>query len=79
MTETVFDRVKAIVADLFLVPAEQIGSESSPETIVMWDSMQHLNLALAVEQTFGIQLSPEDIASMKNVGMIVEVITGKLS
>lgn len=79
MTELALNKIKDIVADLFLVPVETIGLESSPGTIERWDSLQQLNLVLAVEQTFGIQLSPEDIEQMKNVGLIVKLIEKKIS
>ncbi len=79
MNEPIVDRVKDIIADLFLVPFEEIGLESSPETIERWDSIQHLNLVLAVEQTFGLQLSVADIERMTDVGAIVELVKKKLS
>ena len=78
MTESVLEQVKYIVSDLFLVPEEEVGPESSPDTIEKWDSMQHLNLVLAVEQTFGIQLSTEEIERMNSVGLIVELIEEKI-
>ncbi len=79
MNESTLDRVKNIIADLFLVPADEIGPESSPNTIERWDSLQHLNLVLAVEQTFGLQLSLEDIERMTDVGAVAELVKEKLS
>lgn len=79
MTESVFDQVRSIIADLFIVPEEDVGAESSPDTIEMWDSIQHLNLVLSIEQAFRIQLSPEEIERMTNVGLIVALINEKLS
>ncbi len=79
MTESVFDRVRVIVADLFALQEEEVVLGSSPDTIEMWDSIQHLNLVLAIEQAFRIQLSPEDIERMTDVGMIVELINERIS
>ena len=36
--------------------------------------MQHLNLVLAVEEKFGVQLDPEDIEKMKNIGAVAELV-----
>jgi acyl carrier protein len=36
--------------------------------------MQHLNLVLAIEEKFGIQLEPEDIEQMKNIGAVAAVV-----
>jgi acyl carrier protein len=55
------------------------GSENSGQRIfISRDSIQHLNLVLALEQKFAVQLSPEEIDKMKSIGAIVTVIEGKL-
>ena len=74
MTASTFEQVRSIASDIFGVPAEKITAESSPETIENWDSMQHLNLVLAVEEKFGVQLEPEDIEQMKNVGAVAKLV-----
>lgn len=74
MTESTFDQVRNIASDIFGVAANKITADSSPETIENWDSMQHLNLVLAVEEKFGIQLAPEDIEQMKNIGAVAALV-----
>jgi len=74
LTTSTFDRVRSIASDIFAVPADAITAESSPETIENWDSMQHLNLVLAIEEKFGVQLDPEDIERMKNIGAVAAVV-----
>jgi acyl carrier protein len=36
--------------------------------------MQHLNLVLAIEEKFGVQLEPEDIERMKNIGAVAALV-----
>lgn len=74
MTASTFEQVRNIASDIFGIPAEKITAESSPETIENWDSMQHLNLVLAIEEKFGMQLEPEDIEQMKNVGAVATLV-----
>jgi acyl carrier protein len=74
----VFEQIRAMASDLFGVPVEQITAASSPQTIENWDSIQHLNLVLAVEEKFGVQLSPEEIEEMKNVGETAKLVESKL-
>lgn len=74
MTASTFEQVRNIASDIFGVPSDKITAESSPETIENWDSMQHLNLVLAVEEKFGVQLEPEDIEKMKNIGAVAELV-----
>jgi len=77
LTASTFEQVRNIASDIFGVPSDKIAAESSPETIENWDSMQHLNLVLAIEEKFGVQLEPEDIEQMKNIGAVAALV-GKL-
>ena len=74
MTASTFERVQSVASDIFGIPADRITAESSPETIENWDSMQHLNLVLAIEEKFGVQLDPEDIEQMKNIGAVAALV-----
>ena len=75
---SILEQVRAIASDIFSVPLAQIRPESTPETIESWDSIQHLNLALTLEERFRVQLSPEEIEQMKDIGRIATLIEGKL-
>jgi acyl carrier protein len=61
LTSTILDQLRGVASDLFNIPASRITAESSPETIDAWDSTQHLNFVLALEEKFGLQLSPEEM------------------
>ena len=74
MTATVFDQIRTMASDLFGVPVDQISAASSAQTLDNWDSIQHLNLVLAVEEKFGLQLSPEEIEQMKSVGDTAKLV-----
>ena len=74
MIASTFEQVRNIASDIFGIPAHGITAESSPETIENWDSMQHLNLVLAIEEKFGVQLDPEDIEQMKNIGAVAALV-----
>ena len=74
MTVSTLQQVRSIASDIFGVPADKITVESSPETIETWDSMQHLNLVLAIEEKFGVQLEPEDIEQMKSIGAVAALV-----
>jgi acyl carrier protein len=77
LTSTVFDQIRTIASDLFGIPAQQITADSTAETIETWDSIQHLNLVLALEERFNIQLSPEEIEEMKSIGGVAKVVEAK--
>lgn len=78
MNPAVFDQIRAMASDIFGVPPERITVASSPQTLENWDSIQHLNLVLAIEEKFGLQLSPEEIEQMKTVGETAKLVESKL-
>lgn len=63
MAQKIFE----IVARIMGVPVEAVNIESSPETLVNWDSLRHIKLLLAVEESVGIRFSDDDLVSIKNV------------
>jgi acyl carrier protein len=71
------DGVRRIFADVFQLPLEQIAPHSSPETIPAWDSLQHLNLVLALEEEYHVQFTPEEIERMLSVEIAAEILNGK--
>lgn len=78
MTSTTFEQVRGIASDLFAIPPDRITAESAPESIESWDSTQHLNFVLALEEKFEFQLSPEEMERMRNIGEIVKLVENKL-
>ncbi len=78
MTTTVAERVMGLAADVFGVPKAQINVQSSPETVEAWDSTRHLSFILALEETFALQLSPEETEQIHNVGEAIQLIEEKL-
>ncbi len=77
MNDGRLDRVRRVVADIFDLELEQVAESSSPETTEAWDSLQHLNLVLALEQSFGVAFTTEEINQMLSVGEIVNVLRKK--
>ena len=76
-SSTTFEQLRGIASDIFGVPATEITESSSPETIESWDSVQHLNLVLAMEEQFAVQFDPEEMDQMKNMGEIAGLLDKK--
>ena len=74
MTTTVTHRIYNIVSQVFGVPIVEITDESSADTIETWDSLNSLNLVLALEAEFGVSLSPDDAVEMLSVGLIRTIL-----
>ncbi len=77
MAASTFDEVRGIASDILGVPATRLNAASSPDSVENWDSVQHLNLVLALEEKFNLQLSPEEIEQMKTLGETAKLIESK--
>lgn len=75
---TTFERVRAIAADILDVQPGRITPRSSAGSIETWDSLQQLNLVLALEQEFDLQFEPEEMEQMDSVERIVALLDARL-
>ena len=68
------ERLYAAIGATLGVPSGTIDENSSPETLPSWDSLNHLNLVMAVEGEFGSALTPQDALDMRTVGLIQTIL-----
>jgi acyl carrier protein len=78
MSGGTLDEVRRIAADLFDKDEDLLDADSSPEIVETWDSIQHLNLILAVEARYGIEFGPEEMDRMKTLGEIAGLVRTKI-
>jgi len=72
-------RLKQVIASVLQVPVESIGDDTSRETIERWDSLQHMNLVLALEDEFGIYIPDEDATRITSYPLIMQVVDEQLA
>lgn len=68
------DRVRATIAATLKVPQEAITTTLRDEDLPEWDSMGHVNLMMALEQTFDLYLEVDDFESLKSVPAILDFL-----
>ena len=56
-----------------------ISASTSAADISDWDSLAQIRLLMAMEQTFEIQFSLDEVEDLQNVGEIVELILAKVN
>ena len=71
MNEQVLSRVCEIASDILQA---DVTPESSPDTVESWDSVQNLNLVLALEEEYGLQFAPEDLDQIKTLGSFAGLV-----
>ena len=69
------DRIIEILKDVLDV--QEVDINSSQDTLDNWNSLRHLNLISEFEDEFDLEFDPEEIAEMKSVKKIVEIIRAK--
>jgi acyl carrier protein len=72
------NRIKNIMAAVFEISPTEINDASSSDTIENWDSLNLMNLVVALEEEFDIQFDDQDIVEMLNFKLIREIIKEKL-
>jgi acyl carrier protein len=74
---TTLKTVGEVITDVFGLPPESVNATTVQEDLPEWDSLGHLNLVLALEETFGISFSVEEMPSLTSVGAIVTLVDEK--
>ena len=72
------ERLKNIFSDIFEVESSEINEMSSAVNIERWDSLNHTNLVVALEEEFNVSFSPEEIIEMLNFKLIKIILEDKL-
>ena len=70
--------IQQIMADVFEKSEEQISIDSAQDDIDSWDSIKHLNLILALEEEFGIELPIEEIGNLISFKLINIIVKEQL-
>ena len=67
------DRLTALVTQILSVE-HPVTDSTGPDTEPAWDSMAQLEILLSVEETFGVKFSADEIADVRSVGQIRQLI-----
>ncbi len=72
--EAVYERLTKVFREVFDDEAIVIGDATTAEDIEDWDSFEHINLVVAVEEEFSFKIPMGKVVTMKNVGEMVDII-----
>jgi acyl carrier protein len=70
-------RLNSVFAEGLGLTSKDVSDETSPENTPEWDSLAAMGLVALLEETFEVQLSTEEIMSMRSVGLVREVLRTK--
>jgi acyl carrier protein len=69
------NKLKKVIATVLKIDTAEVNEGTSVDTVDRWDSLNHLNLVLALESEFGVSFSEEqsvEIMSYPLIKMILE-------
>lgn len=72
--EEIFEGLNEVFQDVFDDDTIAVTENTTAEDIEDWDSLEHINLILAVEEHFGMKFSMGEVTGMKNVGAMADLI-----
>lgn len=74
---SLFERLQTTIACALKVAPGQVTPASRDEDLPAWDSLGHVNLIMALEQTFGVYIEVEDFDRLKSVPSILEYLASQ--
>ena len=72
--EEIFAGVNEVFRDIFDDEEITVGDATTADDIEDWDSLEHINLIVAIEKKFGMKFTMGEATGMKNVGAMVDII-----
>jgi len=78
LTKTI-EIVESVLADNLQNTGNRITAESTMESMREWDSLNFINIFLAINEAFGIDPDPDDALHYNSISGIVSFVTNELS
>ena len=74
----IVEKLQEIFSDVFDFDCSHIDEATTPKDIKEWDSLNTLNLIVAIESEFRIKVISLDVSRIGRVGDFVSIIQKKL-
>ncbi len=75
--EYVYQQMNRIFRNVFDDESIELHDETNAEDIKDWDSLEQINLIVAIENEFEMMFDMTEIADLANVGEMVDLILKK--
>lgn len=69
-----FEKIKEVIVDTLSCNPEDVTMEASLQDTLGMDSLDAVQVNMAIEEALGIQIPDEELVNMKTVGDIVEYV-----
>lgn len=76
--EEVYVKLNEVFRDVFDDEDITVTDDTTANDIDDWDSLEHINLIVAIEDCFGMKFNMGEVTTMKNVGAMVDIIMSRI-
>ncbi len=67
-----FEDLRSLFAEVFKVEPSQVEPDAQLGEWPAWDSMAHMDLMVALESSFGVEINAENISKLTSIPAILE-------
>jgi acyl carrier protein len=78
MTSTMV-RINEVFQNVFADDELTVDRATTAEDVEGWDSLMHVTLVVNMEKAFGVRFTSSEVASLKNVGELADLIDHRLA
>ncbi len=72
-------QIKQVMAAVFSLQLDAIDQTSNNENVSKWDSISHMNLVVALEDSFNLEFLDKEISALTSYPKILESICLKMN
>lgn len=71
------EELRSLFVEVFHVQPDDVGSQAQFGDLPQWDSMGHMDLMVALESRFGVEISAETISELVSIPAILAHLQAK--
>ena len=75
--EEIYQALDEVFCDIFDDDSIHVCAETTANDIEEWDSLEHINLVVAIERRFHVKFTMKEVTGMQNVGEMVDIILAR--
>ena len=68
------EMLREVFIEVFNDETIVLENSTNAEDIDEWDSLQHIMLIIGAEKKFGLKLTAEEVAELKDVGEMIDLV-----
>ena len=72
------DEIKKVILNVLELDDFDMKDETTADQVPGWDSLNHINVILAIEKEYNLKFKGLEILRIKNIGELQQLINSKL-